>query len=488
MLIRIDDQDAIYRQIYRTLRAAILEGRLAPGRRLPSSRALARENRVSRNVVLLAYDQLVAEGYAESRVGSGTYVAPTLPEALLHVPASETHRGPGTWPTIRISPHAKRAVEQAFADAWRDDDATRPRFDFRYGLAVPDEASLEVWRRMMARHTQTPALNYANAVGHEPLREAIADYVGRSRGIVCRPDQVLVVNGSQQALDLSARVLLEEGDRVLVEEPHYTGAREILLAAGATLVPVPVDEDGLDVAKAPPEAASARVAYVTPSHQFPTGAVMPLGHRLKLLEWARQQDAVILEDDYDSEYRYEGRPIEAIQALDPEGRTVYIGTFSKVLFPSLRLGFVILPRTLVKPFAAAKWLCDRHTPTVLQAALADLLAEGHFERHLRRMRTRHAARRAALIEGLEAHAGDRVEVMGTNAGIHLLVWLRGVRADSTEAVIRAARARDVGLYPIAPFYMSPPSRAGLLFGYAAMEADEIREGIRRFGEVLSAFP
>jgi GntR family transcriptional regulator/MocR family aminotransferase len=302
--------------------------------------------------------------------------------------------------------------------------------------------------------------------------------------VMCEADQVLVVNGSQQALDLVARVLLDPGDPVVLEEPHYLGAWWAFHVAGARLIPARVDDEGLDVATLAPSAARARLAYVTPSHQFPTGVVMSLTRRLALLEWARAHEAWVVEDDYDSEYRYEGRPIEAVQGLDRAGRVIYIGTLSKVLFPALRLGYLVLPPALVDACRAAKWVMDRHSPTLEQEVLADFIADGHFERHLRRSRTRYATRRAAVLAALAEHLGERVEVVGANAGVHLLVWLSDVAPRALPRVVEAARREGVGVYPIAPYYFRPPRRAGLILGYAALDERRIREGIARLARVV----
>jgi GntR family transcriptional regulator/MocR family aminotransferase len=325
---------------------------------------------------------------------------------------------------------------------------------------------------------------YTRPEGHAPLRQALADYLRRARGVLCDPGQIIVVNGSQQALDLVARVLLDPGDRVVIEEPHYQGARFAFLATGARLVPARVDAEGLDVRGLPAAARSARLVYVTPSHQFPTGVVMPLGRRLGLLSWAKRGGAHIVEDDYDSEYRYEGRPIEAMQGLDRAGRVIYMGTFSKVLFPALRIGYLVLPAPLVEPFQAAKWLTDRHTSTLEQEVLAEFIRDGSFERHLRRSRTCYAARRAALLQALADYLPKRAEVIGANAGLHLLVWLRGVSPHTVDRLVQRAAGVGVGLYPIAPYYLRPPRRVGFLLGYAALTEGAIRNGIRRLAGVL----
>lgn len=475
MWTRLDGQGPLYLQLYRALRRSILDRDLPPGARLPASRALAGDLGLSRNVVLLAYEQLLAEGYVHGRVGSGTFVAPSLPDLS---PATAALSRPPAGAQPRLSGFGRQAVE-LWRPYARDLAAPRPRYDFRYGVVAIDSRALAQWRRLAARQAARPVPGYGSPQGLAALREAIADYARRQRGCVCAPERIVVVNGSQQALDLIARLLVAPGDRVLVEEPGYRGARHAWLAAGAELVPAAVDGEGMALESAGPAAHGARLAYVTPSHQFPTGAVLSLPRRLALLDWARVNDAFVVEDDYDSEFRYQGRPVEAVQGLDRDGRTVYVGTFSKVLFPALRLGYLILPDALVEPFAAAKWLADRHAPLLEQGVLAAFIAEGHFERHLRRMRTLYGARREALLAALDARFGQSVEVAGTRAGIHLLAWLRDLPRARLAALARAALAQDVGVYPVNPLYLDPPPRAGLLLGYAALEPEAIREGVER---------
>jgi GntR family transcriptional regulator/MocR family aminotransferase len=380
MFVSLDGPGPMFQRVYEALRAEILEGRLGPGARLPSSRSLAGDLGVSRTTVLLAYDQLLAEGYVDGRVGSGTYVASELPEVALSAEAPATGESPHEPVPARLSSYGRRAVD---ADVMVPARAGAVRYDFRYGLPPVEEFPHETWRRLLARRARSASLNslrYGPSAGIPKLRVAIADYLRRSRAVACTPEQVVVVNGSQQALDLAARVLVDPGDAVVIEEPHYQGARKVFQAAGARLVPVPTDAEGLDPSKLPidADADGARLLYVTPSHQFPTGATMTLCRRLALLAWAERAGVYVLEDDYDSEFRYEGRPVESMQGLDRAGRVIYAGTFSKVMFPSLRVGYLVLPQPLVEPFAAAKWLTDRHTPTLEQEALADFLAEGHF--------------------------------------------------------------------------------------------------------------
>ena len=489
MFIKLDGSGTLSQQIYQALRRAVLAGQLAPGTRLPATRALAHELGVSRNTVLLAYDLLLAEGYTVGQTGSGTYVAAALPDVTLsphNARAQALSTSEGT--TLHLSAYGRRVAQNTSLPPPSAVPHCQPeRYDFRYGL--PDVAAFphEIWRRLLARWARdvsVQALHYGPPEGYAPLRETIAGYLQRARAVVCTPEQILVVNGSQQALDLTARVLLEAGDRVLIEEPHYQGARQVFLAAGARLMTVPIDAEGLVTTELPDAAAAVRLVYVTPSHQFPTGAIMSLVRRLALLQWAETAAAYVLEDDYDSEFRYAGRPVEAVQGLDRGGRVIYVGTFSKVLFPALRLGYLVLPPPLVPLFTAAKWLTDRHTSTLEQAVLTDFIHEGHFEHHLRRSRTRNAARRATLLDALDRHLGTRVEVSGANAGVHLLVWLQDVTPQQLGACIDCAARAGVGLYPVTPYYLMPPPRAGLLLGYAAMAEDDIRAGVQRLAAVL----
>ena len=489
MLLRLEGGGPLYQRIYRALRRDILAGQLAPGTRLPSTRELAEELGIARNTTLLAYDQLLAEGYVDGRNGSGTYVASAIPDPIVSRRAPTASR-PGVRGLARprLSAYARRITADpprpAPSERWR---GHRIRYDFRYAIPAVADFPHRLWRQIVNRRLRTDApgsVGYGRAEGYGPLCRAIAAYLQRARGVRCAPEQIVVVNGSQQALDLTSRVLLDVGDRVVIEDPHSQGAREAFLAAGARLVPGPVDTDGLNVALLPRASAQARFAYITPSHQFPTGSVMSLPRRLALLSWAARVDAYILEHDYDGEYRYEGRPIEAVQALDRAGRVIYVGTFSRVLFPALRLGYMVLPESLLAPVKAAKQLTDRHTVTFQQEVLADLIAGGHFERCLRRARKRLSARRATLLQALAEHLAERVEIQGANAGTHVLVWLREVPARRLSALIDRAAEAGIGLYPATPYYLRAPRLAGFLMGYAAMTPDDIRAGVRRLAAVL----
>jgi len=490
MFLKLDADGNLYDQIYRALRGQILKGRLPAAERVTATRDLARELGVSRNAVIMAYRQLLDEGYLTVRRGAGTFVARELPRALTTIAARRRPVAPRTTAPIHLSAYARRVREASGGSqfTWAPNRDVLP-YDFRYGPPSFTDFPHETWCRVMARRARRVTirdLDYGAPEGLPALREAIADYVARARAITCAPEQVLVVNGSQQALDLAARVLVDPGDVVLMEEPHYRGARTVMKAAGAKIETIAVDEHGLRTADLAARRTTSRLAIVTPSHQFPTGAVMPLSRRLELLSWARRSGACVFEDDYDSEYRYSGRPIEALAALDDSGCVIYAATFSKVMFPSLRLGYVILPDRLVEPFRSAKALMDTGGPVFPQAALVDFIREGHFERHLHRTRTRNASRRAAMLEAIERYLGSRAQISGINAGLHLVLWLRDLPASrSRELRMRAARA-GVGVYPVAPFYLNPPKQVGLLLGYASMPEKQIAEGIRRFAYVVNS--
>jgi GntR family transcriptional regulator/MocR family aminotransferase len=350
-----------------------------------------------------------------------------------------------------------------------------------------DEFPREIWRRLLAAHARrasSDALGYGSPAGHGPLRAALSEYLGRARGVVSDPDRIIVVNGTQQALDLIARVLLDHGDGAVVEEPHYPGATIPFEAVGARLLRVPVDAGGLDPGRLPPATQRPRLAYVTPCDQFPSGVIMPLERRLALLQWASRVGAWVVEDDYVSEFRYEGRPLEALQSLDRDERAIYMGSFSKTLFPALRVGYLVLPRTLVRPFLAAKWAADRFSAPLYQEALAELITSGQFERYLRRAGARNAGRRRALIGALRESFGGRVEIAGENTGVHLVVWLNDVPPRELDALVARAARAGVGIYSVAPSYAEAPRRAGLLFGYAALTEGEIRAGVRRLAELV----
>jgi GntR family transcriptional regulator / MocR family aminotransferase len=466
--------EPLYRQVYGRLRQAILTGSFRSGDRLPSTRELAEQLGISRTVVVLAYEQLLAEGFVVGRGGSGTYVAEGLTRTLKGEVAKSAQ--------LRLSRFGLSAAQIALECGLPGGRLPAVRYDFAYGHSDVDCFPFEMWRRLLlrcARKASLRELDYAPAAGSATLREAICTHLQRSRAVACDASQVIIVNGSQQALDLVARVLVERGDRVGIEDPGYQGTRDILQAAGARLHPVPVDREGLNPAGLP---GSLRVVFVTPSHQFPTGAILPLVRRQMLLQWAARKNAVIVEDDYDGEFRYEGQQLESLQGLDTEGRVIYVGTFSRTVFSALRIGYLVVPKPLLHAFTAAKWLCDRHTATLEQETLAAFITSGLYERHLRRVRRRNAAARRVLLEAIRKYLSDRIEVTGEGAGAHIVLWLNG-RVGEAE-VINAAATQGVRVYGISGYFMQTPARTGIILGYARLSEPDIREGIRRLAKVL----
>jgi GntR family transcriptional regulator / MocR family aminotransferase len=463
----------LFVQVYQGLRRAILAGNLEAGDKLPSTRELAEQLGVSRTVTLLAYDRLTAEGFATAQRGSGTHVSPDMTAG----PRSGKH-----FVKLRLSRYGGAVVKaQATVDTPRSPSAA-PLYNFGYGRSDLSSFPFSTWRRLLLRNMREASarqFDYGAALGNSGLREAICAHLRRSRAVVCEPSQVLIVSGSQQALDLIVRVLVNPGDSVAIEEPHYDGARETLRAAGARLRPVPIDRDGLDPGCLPDDAV---LAFVTPSHQFPTGAILPLERRLALLDWARRRGSVIVEDDYDGEFRYDGRPLESLQGLDPEGRTIYLGTFSRTVFPSLRIGYLVAPGPLMAPLTAAKWLSDLHSATLEQGTLGEFITSGGYERHLRRLRRRNTLRRTALLDAVRDFLRDRVELTGSSAGAHVVLWPR--RRVSESKIIEQAMRCGVGISGIAHCWLGPPARPGFILGYARLAEPEIREGIRLLAKVL----
>jgi len=458
----------LQRQIYEQWRSGILEGRFAPGERMPSSRELAVALRVSRATVAAAYEQLMAEGYLDTQHGSGTFVCRDLPDTGIDAAAARA-APPMQAAVIRLSAFAERLGPVT----WRA--PARPgTLNLSTDGPTFDQFPFAIWKRLVRRQLQLlgPSLfQYASHGNGDPkLREAIAAYLGRSRAVRCDADQIVIVSGSQQALDLCARILVDPGDEVAIEDPGYQGARELFAAAGARVQPVPVDREGLVVSALP---RTARVIYITPSHQFPSGVSMSLARRLELLEWARRHGAVVLEDDYDSEYRYSGAPLPALQGLATASGVVYVGTFSNVMFPGLRIGYLVLPRDLAGPFARAKWLGDRHTAHLEQAALTDFIREGHLERHIRRMRRVYKRRREVFIDALTRAFGDGATPLGDASGMHLVV-----RFDSPGIAARAART-GVHLMSTRGYYHGEAPPHEFIVRFTGLSERGLREAVKR---------
>ncbi|MEP6620654.1 MAG: PLP-dependent aminotransferase family protein [bacterium] len=463
---------ALHRQIYNGFRRAILGGMLRGGQRVPSTRTLAAELEVSRLPVLTAYEQLLHEGYLTGRVGSGTFVSAVLPDQALR--ATPLGR-PGKVATPKAQPRAKRAPAH-------DEGGLRP---FRVSQPALDQFPRAEWARLVARHARalTPRLmGYGDPAGVEALRAAIAEHVRTARAVRCEADDVIVVSGSQAALRICASVLLTAGDRVALEEPGYPGARSALGTSGAEIVSVVVDDDGIDIEELLGVRPKLRAAYVTPSHQYPLGVSMSATRRIALIQWAQRNGAWLIEDDYDSEYRYVSRPLGALQGMDENGRVVYMGTFSKVLFPALRMGYLVVPPALRKDFIQAREAFDIFSPTLYQLVLADFLRNGYFARHLRRMRTLYIRRRSALLRGLAQHCAEHLEVVNADAGLHVVTQLR--RGVNDVTIVKHMAERGLAGTALSECYAERHARSGLLLGFGGSSERVLLHATRTLGSLL----
>jgi len=451
-------------EIYRQLRQAILDGRLPPGGRLPATRELARRLNVSRTTVTVAYDRLTGEGFITSRVGAGTFVGDDAAG-----PAGTAPPGRGA---LRPRPLWDAVVVPTVFDK-------PPRFDFRTGIPDATLFPYQSWRRLLVRQLRPAAVGlgaYGDPAGHPGLRQAIVRHIGLARGVQAGAEEVVVTNGTQQAVDVVARVLLAPGDRVAVESPGYGPPRRLMASLGAEVLGVPVDDQGLVVEAIPPR---TRLVYVTPSHQFPLGTAMSLPRRLALLAWAERHDAAVVEDDYDSEFRYGGRPIEPLQTLDGSGRVIYVGSFSKTLLPTLRLGFLVVPASLVAAVRRAKFLADWHTPLPTQAALADFIDQGYFARHLRKMRATYQQRHQQIVESLDDRFADHLKPVPSAAGLHVAATAPASTPEELRAVLGRASAAGVEVQPLSMFDVGQPSQPGIVLGYGAIPTADIEEGLSR---------
>jgi GntR family transcriptional regulator/MocR family aminotransferase len=480
---------ALHTQIYDAYRTAIVSGSLRPRQRIPSTRVLATELGVSRFPVLNAYAQLLAEGYFESRVGAGTVVSSLLPEQLTSsgpTRSGPTSRGPANaqfaamaYETRQVASHPNLRRFQRFP--WFQRQGA-----FGVGQVAFDQFPLQVWSKLVARrcrNMKAESFQYGDRTGFKPLRETLASYLRTARSLHCEAEQVMIVAGSQQALEISARVLLEPGRSVWVEQPGYRLAQDAFALNGCNLVPVPVDEEGLDVVAGIHRCPEARAALVTPSHQYPLGVTMSASRRFQLLEWAQAAGSWIIEDDYDSEYRYESLPVASLQGLDASARVIYVGTFSKVLFPALRLGYIVIPPDLIEAFLTVRWAMDLGPPSFYQEVLADFIGEGHFARHIRRMRVLYRERRSALVDSIREELGAMVEVLGGEAGMHLTVTVPN-KINDVEIAERAAR-ENLWLWPLSPNYLGEATRSGFVLGFGGTDLAEIPGALRKLHGLLA---
>lgn len=474
------NQQPKYLQLYEHIRRAILDGQLKAGEQLPPSRTLARELKASRTTVLQAYEHLAAEGYLSGHVGAGTFVSEQVPDQLGR-PGMQAARVPAS-PTPPLLSKRGAAISQLPASRAPGSPNLLP---FRPGVPALWDFPFPQWFRLMSRQSKSlsfESYGYGDAAGYLPLRRAIAAYLRQSRGVRCEPEQVILTSGIQQALGLACQLLLDPGDGAWMEDPGYNGAREAMRLAGVRPIPVPLDGEGLSVQAGREIAPEAKLAYVTPSHQYPLGVVMSLGRRLELLEWAARHGAWILEDDYDSEYRYSGRPLAALQGIDRNGRVVYLGTFSKVLFPALRLGYMVVPPALAEAFRRAKDYTDRGNSILEQATLAAFLEEGRLERHLRRMRLLYRERQEALVYWSEKLLGEALRVNPSDAGLHAVGWLEKHQDD--RRVAETLRQREVIASPVSGYTQQFRQAPGLVLGYAPYGEGVIRGALEKIGKVL----
>ena len=465
----------LFRQLYLQIRAAVLSQRLRPGLRLPSTRRLASQLGLARASVVTAYEQLLAEGYVAGRVGSGTYISSDLPEP---VEGRSPGRPAGAGPRLPRRARVYASVVETMVE-----DDPRP---FTMGTCRVDARTEEAWRALSHRAVRALPrvhLAYSDPRGLPELRQSLAEYLQAARSVRCTADQIVVTAGTQQAVDIAIRVLLEPGDPVWVEDPCYPMTTAALTAAGARLCPVPVDGHGLDVAAGLRSAPRARAAFVTPSHQFPLGVVLSMARRLELLAWAREVGAWIVEDDYASEFRYAGRPLAALQGLDDGERTIYVGTLNKVLFPGLRIGYAVVPSALLRAFVNARYLVDRQSSTLGQTVAAEFMRQGHFAGHVRRMRLLYREQRDVLAREIARRAGDHVTLAVPDQGMHLVAYLRGRVSDVD--VTEAARRRHVLVRPISRWYKKAPARRGLMLGFTGFPAEAIVPAAARLAEVIA---
>ncbi|TNE36576.1 MAG: PLP-dependent aminotransferase family protein [Alphaproteobacteria bacterium] len=468
----------LHQQLFLALRSAILEGRLLPDTRLPSSRTLASDLGISRNTVLSAYDQLTAEGYLVSRIGAGSFVSDQLPDDLLERKRREEETPGVKTRDIYLSRMAATLKGAPPMRQYRG-------LPFSPGLPALDEFPFEDWARLLARHWRRPKREFLvdNPVGGaRVLRDAIARHLGQTRAVRCHADQVIVLSGSQQAIHLVVRAFAEPGDSIWMEEPGFPGIRESIIGAGARPVSVPVDAEGFSLQNARALAPEARLACISPSHQYPLGQTMSLARRIELLTWAKEEGRFILEDDYDSEYRYAGRPLSSLQGLDDDSRVLYVGTMSKVMFSGLRVGYMVVPEDLVDMFLAFRRTIDSHSPSVPEAALADFISEGYLAAHIRRMRLLYEQRQNALLALLKDRLGDILTVEPQESGMHLVAYLPPDYQD--KEIERAALQSGMMVRALSGFYSLPTEENGLILGFAGTAEKEMPQLVDKLRDII----
>lgn len=464
---------ALYKQIYNTLRFAILNSDLPTGTRLPSSRTLASELGVSRNTVVLAYEQLQAEGYITSGIGRGTFISTQFNQSQLVKKKFKSNN------KLRIS---KRG--QAMLDAYTSEAPSGSPPPFAPGIPALDVFPFRQWQRAVNQAHKiinASEMNYGPTAGYLPLRQSLTSYLAVARGVRCSPEQIFIVNGVQQGLDLICRLLTDPGETIWLEDPGHLGARSAFAATQAKLKPVSVDQQGLLMTIAMQQNKNGRLVYVTPSHQSPTGAIMSLERRLRLLEWAHTRNAWIIEDDYDSEFRYRGQPLPALQGLIEDAPVLYLGTFSKVFAPGIRMAYLVIPEFMIETFSHARRAVDTHSPTPLQAAMHVFIDEGHFTTHIRRMRNLYAERQNLFLQAARKYFGDAIQFSSSNSGMHIVGY---VNKKNDQSLSKAASDAGYVVPALSEYYLKKPDRYGLLFGYACVPNNDMDIHVKRLAKVL----
>ncbi len=480
--INLDRKSSVplFQQLYAQIRQAVLSGILTSDIRLPSSRSLAKELGISRMCVLMAFEQLNAEGFIEGRVGVGTYVSPNLAAQINQRPAVERRH------TKRNKPEIILSRRGSIIAANRAEFKSQIPTAFLPNQPAYDMFPFNIWSRLTARRLRQPSidmLNYGDSFGYPPLRRAIANYLRDARGIKCDAGQVIVVAGTQMAMSLTAWILLNPGDGILMEDPFFVTLHEMLSGFGARVINVPVDQNGMDVSAGIASKPDARLAIISPSHQYPLGVTLSLPRRLELLAWAAKNKSWIVEDDYDSEFRFSGAPLAPLQTLDRNDRVIYAGTMSKVIFPSLRVGYMVVPPGLVDAYGAAVHLLTRGISTVTQAVLTDFIDNGHFSNHIRRMRLVYAERHGALMEAIHGELDGYLDVSPTRAGMNVIGWLPPGNDDKQAK--QALLEQGILSYPLSYYYTEQPSRSGLFLGFCCTPPEKMRPSVQRMAKALN---
>ena len=480
--LKIDHQSntPLYRQLYNNFRQSILNGKFSPGQKLPGTRSLAAELNISRNTVVLAFEQLLLEGYLKGKIGSGTFVN-EIPDNILNVKEKVNRKKSGK----KISTNLINQLGSP--ELIQRNTSSEQIIPFQNGVPSLDEFPIKTWVKLnnqTAKTTSEVQLGYGDAAGYWPLREEIASYLRTYRAVNCNAEQIIIVNGSQQGLDLVMRVLLNPGDYVWHEDPGYFGARASMLFAGAKIFPSPLDDEGLDVEYSSKKYLPPRLIYTTPSHQFPLGYTMSISRRIQVLQYASKNDCWIIEDDYDSEFRYSGNPLPSLQGMDKNSCVLYLGTFSKVLFPGLRLGYLVLPDPeMLNLFVSAKSMMDRQSPTFEQIITSQFLKEGYFTKHIRKMRILYKERQEFLIKEVEKEIGNLIKLKSSEAGMHLIAWLPE-NFDEIK-ISKKAKENNLIVYPVSEYVLKFKQKPGLFLGYTAFDKNKLKAGVQKLKKVLN---